>query len=789
MRKYLLLFLLAVISTGYASPLAPKREFRGAWIATVTNIDWPPFAATPDAQKQALVTILDHLRDAGVNAVIFQIRPECDAMYASGIEPWSHYLTGVQGRAPSPFYDPLDFAVQEAHKRGMELHAWFNPYRVQRVAGNYPVAAHHVSKTHPEWVLSKGSYRYLDPGLPQVREYVTRVFMDVVRRYDIDAVHFDDYFYPYDGITSEDDASYAANPRGISNRGDWRRDNINLFVKMLHDSIQAVKPHVKLGISPFGIRKNSDAGTAGMESYSAIYCDPLAWIKAKTIDYLTPQVYWAFDLTVAPYGKLVPWWGSVMEGLHLYVGQGIYKMEYDKNFPTGRWPATEVCRQVRFNRSTKGVQGNVFYTTNYITRNVKGIADSMRNDLYAYPAISPVMAWKEQNPPNPPARLRFASKVRGGPALLQWDAPAAEANGETAARYVLYRSDRLSIGPSDLENVRYMLQVTGLTEAAPRRSAVNGTYAYTVTALDRNANESLMSNVITLAPPPQPLLASPVAGQSGIGNQVYLRWRDSGLAGSYTVQVALDSLFAGTPYVNKSGVQDTLLQVSGLAGGLRYWWRVRGENPSGSSPFSETGWFASSLAAAPLLLYPENMKTNVPVEISCLWRSEPEVAFYQLQVAKSLNFEASSMVFDSANLTDTVAVLPALDLNRIYFWRVRAENALGMGPWSAVNRFKTTTTTAVGESDAGPHRLALHQNYPNPFNPVTRIAFSLPRAGVVRLCVYDLLGREVMRLADGEMAAGEHAVNFDAAPLASGVYLYRLCFGVEVLSRRMLVVK
>lgn len=789
MKKALVLLLLAIYSTLYSSALPPKREFRGAWIATIGNIDWPPSGGNSDSQKQALINILDNLRDAGINAVVFQIRPECDAMYASTIEPWSYYLTGAQGRAPSPFYDPLQFAVEEAHKRGMELHAWFNPYRVQKTSGAYPTAANHISKTHPEWILSKNKYRYLDPGLPQVRDYVIRVFMDVVRRYDIDAVHFDDYFYPYEGISNEDDASFALYNRGFSNRNDWRRDNINLFVRTLHDSLESVKPYVKLGISPFGIRKNSDAGTGGMESYYAIYCDPLAWIKDKSIDYLTPQVYWAFDRAVAPYGKLVPWWASVMDGLHLYVGQGIYNMETASAFPSGQWPASEVGRQVRFNRANDHVEGNVFYTTNYITRNVKGIRDSLVNDIYRHPAIFPVMAWKETNPPHAPVNLRFAQKIKGGPALLQWDAPEAEGNGELAARYVVYRSDFLSIGPADLENVRYLQQITGLTESAPRAHPVNGTYAYAVTALDRNANESLMSNVITISPPPQPQLAFPADHQPGIGSQVALKWRDSGSASSYEVQVASDSTFTGTLLVNKSGIQDTTCQVTGLIGGIPYYWRVRGANPSGAGLYSDVGRFTSSLPAAPVLLYPANMTQNVPVIISCHWRHVPDISFYQLQVSRSLNFEYSSLVYDSANLTDSTAALPILDMSRIYFWRVRVENSLGMGPWSAVYRFKTTSSTDVAVNQEMPYEFDLKQNHPNPFNPVTQIEFSLPNDGIARLCVYDMLGKEVVRLVDGPLRAGAHSVSLDARHLASGVYLYRLSFAHQVLSRRMMLVK
>ncbi|MGH7451691.1 MAG: glycoside hydrolase family 10 protein, partial [bacterium] len=282
----------------FATDNPPKREFRGAWIATVINLDWPSTPGlAPGTQRGELMRLLDELQAAGINAVMFQVRSECDAMYASTIEPWSYWLTGGQGRAPSPFYDPLQFAVQEAHKRGMELHAWLNPYRSVREIGSYANAANHVSVQHPEWLFRAGNTRVLDPGLPMVRAYVTSVVMDVVNRYDVDGIHFDDYFYPYppDQISNQDDATFANYSRGFTNRGDWRRDNVNLLIKMIHDSIQVVKPYVKFGISPFGIWRNGiPTGITGLDAYNTIYCDALAWLQQQTIDYLTPQLYWPF---------------------------------------------------------------------------------------------------------------------------------------------------------------------------------------------------------------------------------------------------------------------------------------------------------------------------------------------------------------------------------------------------------------------------------------------------------------------------------------------------------------
>ena len=315
------------------SSLAAKREFRGAWIATVTNLDWPTGGAQGSGgnftqlQKDELIFILDNLAAAGFNAVIFQVRTECDALYNSPYEPWSFWLTGssalIQGAPPNPLYDPLEFAVAEAHKRGMELHAWFNPYRAVRPS-TYTRAASHVSNTHPEWLLVFNyldvngiarTAKILDPGLPLVRDHVAMVVSDIVRRYDIDGIHADDYFYPYPegtltGVTNQDDLTFANyNPDGLA-RADWRRENVNKLLAQIRDSVQAIKPYVKFGMSPFGIwRPNNPSGISGLDAYNTIYCDAITWLQRKYVDYIAPQLYWAFG-GGQDYGKLQPWWAD-----------------------------------------------------------------------------------------------------------------------------------------------------------------------------------------------------------------------------------------------------------------------------------------------------------------------------------------------------------------------------------------------------------------------------------------------------------------------------------------------
>lgn len=496
----LVLVVVALMPSASAQEL-PKHEFRGAWIASVVNLDWPK-TTNVAAQQSSLIRMLDEFQESGINAVFFQIRPESDALYSSEIEPWSRWLTGQQGRAPSPLYDPLTFAIDEAHKRGMELHAWFNPYRVQRQVGSYALDPQHISQRHPEWTFTVNTYQQLDPGLPQVRDYVLEVVMDVVRRYDIDGVHFDDYFYPYppNQITNQDDASFAEHHRGFTNRGDWRRDNVNLLVEMLHDSLNVVDPQIKFGISPFGIWRNGvPSGITGLDAYNVIYADAVAWHEAQTIDYNVPQLYWAFG-GGQDYGKLAPWWESVRNERHLYPGLGLYKAD-SRTFGGSSccYSANEVPRQVRYNRQHDGIGGSVFFRAQNLSDfNSLGIVDTLRNDLYRHPALTPVMEWKDMMPPGTPAG--FSYEWDDDVVTLSWT-PVEASVGEAETRfYAVYRI-RSSDEPdfvTALLDARNLLVLTGQTEITDRPADVGESYYYVVTSVSRNSVESSRTEAIVL---------------------------------------------------------------------------------------------------------------------------------------------------------------------------------------------------------------------------------------------------------------------------------------------------
>ena len=340
---------------GQESPIpGVPREFRAAWVATVANIDWPSAPGLPVAQQKAeLIKIMDRAADLKLNALIFQVRPACDALYASKYEPWSEYLTGVSGKAPEPFYDPLALAVEEAHKRGIELHAWFNPYRARHPSARSPIPSGHVSKKHPAIVRTYGKHLWLDPADRRTRQYSLDVIMDVVRRYDVDGIHLDDYFYPYKErdekgriVEFPDDATwrqYRAKGGQLS-RDDWRRDSVNRFIEEVYRAKQAIKPHVKFGISPFGIwRPGHPPQIKGFDAYAEIYADSRLWLQKGWLDYFTPQLYWAIAPPAQSYPVLLKWWAEQnTSGRNLWPGNFTSRISDGSS----NWKAEEILNQI-----------------------------------------------------------------------------------------------------------------------------------------------------------------------------------------------------------------------------------------------------------------------------------------------------------------------------------------------------------------------------------------------------------------------------------------------------------
>lgn len=401
------------------TPPTPAREFRGLWVATVANIDWPskPGLSTA-AQKAELISILDRAAELKLNAVVFQVRPACDAFYASTLEPWSEYLTGRMGKAPEPFYDPLAFAVQEAHQRGLELHAWFNPYRALHKSHEGTVSPTHISQTHPELVKRYGQYLWLDPGERDVQEYSLKVVLDVVKRYDIDAVHFDDYFYP-DRAESPgradfpDDASWKKfGANGKLSREDWRRENVNTFIQRAYQLIKATKPWVKFGVSPHGIWRpgNPPQIKKGFDAYDTIYADSRLWLAKGWVDYFSPQLYWRIDPPDTSFPVLLKWWEQQnVRGRHLWPGLSAASALSQK------WATDEIPKQIQITRR-ESVGGYLFYNTSSLLAN-SALLGTLRRDLQSQIALVPASPWLSSKAPVKPT-----VSVSDNGAQLKWNA-------------------------------------------------------------------------------------------------------------------------------------------------------------------------------------------------------------------------------------------------------------------------------------------------------------------------------------------------------------------------------
>jgi uncharacterized lipoprotein YddW (UPF0748 family) len=491
-------FLLACSVSLFAQNTSPKREFRAAWIAHVSNIDWPSSKTlTADQQRNEFLTLLNEQKLSGFNAVVVQVRPSCDAIYPSPYEPWSEWLTGTQGKSPG--YDPLKFMVEETHKRGIEFHAWFNPYRALTNINSTNIDTGHIYRKRPEWVIPYNTIGFLDPGLPDVRSYVTTIIMDVVRRYDIDAVHFDDYFYPYPvtGFTINDNTTFQNHARGFTDKNNWRRDNVDLLIKMVADSIKKAKPYVKFGISPFGIWRNSGSdatgsSTNGLQSYSDIYADSRKWIQQGWLDYIAPQLYWSIGFNAARYEVLVPWWANVVGNRHLYIGQGIYRIASNTTDPNWANPS-EMPKQFRLNRSTPSVSGSIHYSAKQVMRNLLGFQDSLRNQIYNRPALIPTMRWIDSIPPLAPTGLAATINSAQTQVTLTWNRPNVAADGGRAAYYVVYRFLKgNTIDLTQTAAIRHITptDTTSFTDVYANPSA----FVYVVTAVDRLHNESAASN-------------------------------------------------------------------------------------------------------------------------------------------------------------------------------------------------------------------------------------------------------------------------------------------------------
>lgn len=474
----------AQVQTGSAYP---KREFRAAWIQSVNG----QFRGMPTEKlKQNLIGQLNSLQKAGINAIIFQVRPEADALYASRLEPWSRFLTGVQGKAPEPYWDPMQFMIDECHKRGMEFHAWINPYRTKTTLKS-ELAPNHVYNIHPEWFVTYGDQLYFDPALPESRRHICMVVSDIVSRYDVDAIHMDDYFYPYPikGKDFPDDASFARFGGGFSNKGDWRRSNVNVLIKKLHETIREIKPWVKFGVSPFGIYRNESSDplgskTKGLQNYDDLYADVLLWAREGWIDYNIPQIYWHIGHPVADYETLVKWWARNTENRPLFIGQSV--MNTVQNANPKNPSINQLPRKMALQRAYQTIGGSCQWPASAVVENVGKYRDALIAEYHKYPALPPVFDFIDNEAPAKVRKMKPVWTEDGY--ILFWTAPKYKEEMNRAVQYVVYRfNDKEKV---NIDDPSHIVAITRDNFYKLPYEDGKTKYRYVVTALDRLHNES-----------------------------------------------------------------------------------------------------------------------------------------------------------------------------------------------------------------------------------------------------------------------------------------------------------
>lgn len=651
----ILFFLLFGSMVAWAQDIQPNREFRGAWVTTVWKSDWPQKEGE-QAQKEELVELFDNLKETHINVIFFQIRTECDALYVSSKEPWSRWITGVQGQDPG--YDPLGFAIEEAHKRGMELHAWLNPFRVTAPtdADASTYTNDHVLHTKPEWILHFPN-KILNPGIPAVREYVRDIVEEVVQNYDVDGIHFDDYFYPYSKIQNEDHHTYAEYGNGFDNIDDWRRNNINETMQLVKDVVRQNIPAARFGIGPFGIWKSGvPEGIVGTSAYDVLYADGVHWLENHIVDYLSPQLYWPIG-GPQDFKKLLIWWSeqAFNNDRHLYVGHTLDKItgsgvamqggdlrsiaiaenSYDPNFIPNKkensnakllvQSAKEVPNQVALVRENRGtnVLGSVFYKAGFLKSNPFGVTDNLKESAYIYPAIPPLMDWLPEDTPAAPINLTAQIDESTGDYVISWE--RSPDNTHEFKRYVLHNLPSPPVSGETPEGT--VRALTANEEVViPISELPFGTSYWAVTELSPTNYESDWSNYVTWGNSDMPMVTLPVEVESTTENR-FIRFEWEALPGSlfYHYQLALDEDFTTIFDESETWSGTSTAKLFNNLQPNTYYFRIRSQNELAWSQWSSTykvtvGSTVTGIANSNMLssvqVYPNPSKGNVFVNVS-----------------------------------------------------------------------------------------------------------------------------------------------------------------------------
>ncbi|MGE4287266.1 MAG: family 10 glycosylhydrolase [Salinivirgaceae bacterium] len=722
MKNFISLFLgiMLIMQSGFAQE-EYKNEFRATWIATVGNIDWPKSATrnNPEAQKAELIRMLDLYESINLNAVLLQVRTECDAFYNSAYEPWSRFLTWNQGDYPG--YDPLQFAIDEAHKRGIELHAWINPYRINYSAsdGGTYYDETHIYSEHPEWAIEYASgKKILNPGRPEVMSYIGAVIRDLVSNYAVDGIHFDDYFYSYDGTPAELDAvQYAAYGGGLD-LDDWRRQNVNRMIDTVYKVIQEENPGVRFGVSPFGIYKSGvPSGISGMDAYSVIYCDPLAWLQNGSVDYLTPQLYWPTG-GAQDFETLANWWSDQVftHGRHFYPGHGTYRLadnpavaksatlapsfnsrieEADNYYstlemgikgtsdPVSAWTLSEVGKQIDIMRSNhaKNALGSVFYSSKDFDR-VSGLAQYILDNKYTHKSLWPEMIWKTITAPKMPENLTSIELAEG--LALTWDYSGSESD-----RIAVYLSNNALDAQSIIDDPVNLVKLVNQNQVLFSDLDLASNSRIVVTAISPTGKESAPSLIY------QPDLALPEVTLLGpdegtvVAFSDELSWESNIAAASFYLQIATNESFGNIVY-NSGWISDSIIKIESLPlkGETIYYWRVKAKDAENEGAYSVYQSIVTGFPAVPEIIKPYHLQQDLPQQPVIEWNASLLADEVEVFVSEDYDFSVltTSESFDAGTNQGTLST--ALSKNTWYNLKIKALNTFGESGFSDVIVFK-----------------------------------------------------------------------------------------------------
>jgi uncharacterized lipoprotein YddW (UPF0748 family) len=798
MKHFLLIFSFSFLTVFSSYSTEPGRELRAVWLTSVYNIDWPhSTSVSATVQKERLITLLNELHAAHFNAVMFQVRPNADALYKSAHEPWSRWITGTRGQEPS--YDPLAFLIQEANKRGMEVHAWLNPYRYENTAGEYAGRPGDYSVTHPELIINYNGKTYFDPGIPATTELIKKIVTDLISNYDLDGVIFDDYFYPSNLPNSYDQKTYDTYATqefvgqwyATLTRGNFRRASVNNMIREVHQTIKTIDRSVVFGVSPAGIYSTQasaatqwgttlPAGITGNDNYNAINCDPLAWLRDQSLDYISPQLYWQIGGS-QDFIALTQWWAKEAKrhGRHHYPSLASYRLASSKTdagwtaseaqatYPVApdlydtpankdekfNWPLSEIGNQIIANRENPHnlAQGVIFYNTRSVVISTKNLAQYLADDLYSGKTIFPVLDWIQGAQVSSPQIAEIG--VVGG---METGTAAMNIINSPFKRFLLYGYDEVPTKESQSEG-EFMQVVFGkdfstfyhldksflaVQEYLPNRElgSTSGQFSY-----------QLLTPARVISP-----------SNEVVCDDFEFSWEEVADSESYQVQIAR-AQNPGTLVFNSPLLQQNsfILQGGTLEGQEDYVFRVR-TKAGNSVSWSQQGAFSTGQPQGTVINSPASGTQNTNLSVTIQWDPVASATSYHLQIATDPSFNQASMVVDQKPISLNLFTAAVEKYNTTHYVRVRAANTCGHSLWSTVNTFTTKLGTIAEFSPQ-----SVLKTYPNPAGNSCEVGFPF-RIGKRTILIHDSNGRTVARIQRSGYATSD---KIDLSDLVPGFYI------------------